>query len=301
MGAQDQHDAAFKGIMEYILSQKCVRTITGSEVAKFPLRVDMITERVCPLSSDLGLLAWLINQLPPVIVHEFKGPTEYLQEQHIWRLISYCGLFAMEKKIAFFESGIAAVMIYVVTSHKIQRLIDSLTTEIIPGVTRYSLGPEQDGFQLVFINVNQLELSTDNLPFLIFREQDIERVFEMIQANSDAKRLYGYMLYKIQRKHIQRILRMKGIDVTEVATLKELISDFGIQAVIKEVGLKAVIEEVGVKAVIEEVGVKAVLEEAGIGTTIEMITELIDTGQLDSEQIEDLKELIRKLNKKLGL
>ncbi len=242
MTERDQHDSAFKGIMELILSGDCVRTMTGPEVAKFPLSVDFITERICPVPDNLGTVARLINNLPRFIIYEFKGPTDPMQESHIWRLISYCGLFAMEKNLAFFQSEIAAMMIYVGASDKIRRTVSSCTEEFIPGVMEYKPTDQAGGMRLLFMDVDQLPLSPDNLPFLLFREADIEEILEMILLNPDTKRLYGYPLYKIQRKKIQKILRKKGIDVTEVATLKELLEDFGVEAVIDEIGFEKVIE-----------------------------------------------------------
>ncbi len=288
----DQHDAAFKGILEHILSSKCVRTISGAEVAKFPLRVDLITERICPVSPDLGLIARLLNLLPPIVIHEFKGPTDRLQEKHIWRLIAYSVLFAMERKISFFEMGLAAIVIYVKTSNSIRAMIDAQSSQIIQGVRRYAKIDKNGFIQIIFIDVNELEISIDNLPFLIFRERDLDQVLDLIRANPNAKRLYGYELYKIQRKKLQKILQSKGINLTEVATLKEMIEDFGIKAVIDEVGIKAVIDEVGIKAVIDEVGIDAIVEK---------FNEAIESGGLSSEEEEHLKKAIVEMAKRLGL
>ncbi|MHA1771534.1 MAG: hypothetical protein ACTSYL_03370 [Candidatus Thorarchaeota archaeon] len=238
MKEQDQHDSAFKGIMEHVLPKKCVRTIAGPEVAKFPLRVDLITERQCPAPSERGIVAWLINNLPPYVIYEFKGPTDTLQEDHIWRLVSYCGLFAMEKKITFFDEGIAAVLIYVGVSKRLQETIDSQTQEIIPGVKKHTAIMDFKSLQLLFIDVNQLEIKLENLPFLMFRVNDLNQIVDLIYQNSTTKKSYGYTIYKIQRKDIQQILKKKGIDVTEVAPLRELIEDFGAENIIREIGLK---------------------------------------------------------------
>ncbi|MCF2136548.1 MAG: hypothetical protein K9W43_04825 [Candidatus Thorarchaeota archaeon] len=325
---RDQHDSAFKGIMELILSRNCVRSIAGSEVAKFPLRVDFITQRVCPLHQDMGVVAWLINQLPPFVVYEFKGPTDPLSESHIWRLIGYCGLFAMEKQLSFFEQGIAAMVVYVGASDTLRHLITSHTETMAPGISRYPLSPEAvGGLQVYFVDVNGLALTPENLPFLLFREADIEQVLDMILTSPETKRLYGYTLYKIRRKTIQRLLRKKGITMTEVATLKELIEDFGVKAVIDEVGVKAVIDEVGVKAVIDEVGVKAVIDEvgvkavidevgvkavidevgldillreAGLKQTLQYIQNLIDAKQLTRDEKQQLLEIVDAIREKIG-
>ncbi|MCF2136849.1 MAG: hypothetical protein K9W43_06345 [Candidatus Thorarchaeota archaeon] len=299
---RDQHDSAFKGIMELLLSRDCVRSIAGSEVAKFPLRVDFITQRICPLPQDMGVVAWLINQLPPFVVYEFKGPTDPLNESHIWRLIGYCGLFAMEKRLHFFEPGIAAMVVYVGASDTLRHLITSHTETMAPGISRYPSPTEAvgGGLQVYFVDVNGLMLTPENLPFLLFRETDIEQVLDMVLTSPETKRLYGYTLYKVKRKTIQRLLRKKGITMTEVATLKELIEDFGVKAVIDEVGVKAVIDEVGVKAVIDEVGLDILLREAGLKQTLQYIRERIGKEQLTREEKQQLLEIVDTIRETIG-
>ncbi|MHA1770380.1 MAG: hypothetical protein ACTSYL_00245 [Candidatus Thorarchaeota archaeon] len=88
--------------------------------------------------------------------------------------------------------------------------------------------------------------------------------------------------------------------MTEVATLKELIEDFGVKAVIDEVGVKAVIDEVGVKAVIDEVGLDILLREAGLKQTLQYIQDLIDAKQLTREEKQQLLELVDNIREKIG-
>ncbi|MGQ4871519.1 MAG: hypothetical protein ACP6IT_06765 [Candidatus Thorarchaeota archaeon] len=293
MSNHDQHDAAFKGVMEQILALYGVTAIAGVEVSKFPIYFDVLTERNKSVPPQAGVLARLLNSLPRIVVFEFKGPTDPLNENHIWQTLAYATLVARERKLKI-RDGVGAVIVFVSCRKSLRRLIAGMTENVEHGWRRCpSLLSEEGhgGLHLDFIEVAALEVVPENLPFLIFRDDDegLEQVVEMILSDPMYKGLYGKLAYKIQRKKIREILRKKGLEMTELLTVEEMIEDFGgLERVIEEVGLKRVIEEVGLKRVIEVVGLDRVIEEFGLNRVVEELMALAESDEAKRAEIEKI-------------
>ncbi|MCF2137901.1 MAG: hypothetical protein K9W43_11775 [Candidatus Thorarchaeota archaeon] len=80
--------------------------------------------------------------------------------------------------------------------------------------------------------------------------------------------------------------------MNEVATLRELIDDFGPENVIREIGLKRIVEEYGLKQIVEEVG---------LIRTFMLVDKLIAEMKLTAEEKESCKKIIQDMEKKLGI
>ena len=282
MKDHDQHDATFKGVMEQVLALYGITAIAGVEVSKFPIYVDVLTERNKPVPPEAGVLARLLNSLPRIVVFEFKGPTDPLKENHIWQTLAYATLVARERKLKL-SDGVGAVIVFVACQKGLRGVIVRMTEQAEHGWRRCSsLLSEngQGGLHLHFVEVAALELVPENLPFLIFRddEQGLVQVVEMILSDPTYKGLYGKLAYKIQRKKIRDILTKKGLEMTELLTVEDMIEDFG--------GLERVIEEVGLKRVIEEVGLDRVIEEIGPNRVVEELMALAESDEAKREEIE---------------
>ena len=282
MNDHDQHDAAFKGVMEQVLAFYGITAIAGVEVSKFPIYVDVLTERNKPVPPEAGVLARLLNSLPRIVVFEFKGPTDPLKENHIWQTLAYATLVARERKLKL-SDGVGAVIVFVACQKGLRGVIVRMTEQAEHGWRRCSSLLSEDGqggLHLHFIEVAALELVPENLPFLIFRddEQGLVQVVEMILSDPTYKGLYGKLAYKIQRKKIRDILTKKGLEMTELLTVEDMIEDFG--------GLERVIEEVGLKRVIEEVGLDRVIEEIGPNRVVEELMALAESDEAKREEIE---------------
>ncbi|MHA2015441.1 MAG: hypothetical protein ACTSUH_06835 [Candidatus Thorarchaeota archaeon] len=310
MKDHDQHDATFKGVMEQVLALYGITAIAGVEVSKFPIYVDVLTERNKPVPPEAGVLARLLNSLPRIVVFEFKGPTDPLKENHIWQTLAYATLVARERKLKL-SDGVGAVIVFVACQKGLRGVIVRMTEQAEHGWRRCSsLLSEngQGGLHLHFVEVAALELVPENLPFLIFRddEQGLVQVVEMILSDPTYKGLYGKLAYKIQRKKIRDILTKKGLEMTELLTVEDMIEDFGgLERVIEEVGLKRVIEEVGLKRVIEEVGLKRVIEEVGLDRVIEeigpnrVVEELMALAESDEAKREEIEKTLQAALEKI--
>ena len=300
MKRTDQHDLAFKTVMEDLFGRFGVSAVAGVEVAKSALKIDLVVTGASRLPEKLGLLARLTSRLPTTIVFEFKGPTDPLGEADIWRTVACAALLARQERVPLSE-GIGAVLVYVGASASAKRIVDEHAQRIECGwnaMEPLRLG-ELDCLQVHFVDVKSLSVGLDTLPFILF-ENDVSRLEEAIDlviSDPFAKGLYMKSVYKMNRKRVEAILKQRGMKVTDLLTVKEMIEDFGgLEHVIEEVGLKRVIEEIGLKRVMDEVGLKRVVEELGPEY---VVRELEAIALSDDPASDSVRELILELAKRI--
>ncbi len=298
MKRRDQHDSAFKLVMESVLRPFPVDTHSGTELALAPLRADVVVERRALLPDELGLLGRVLNALPVLTVLEFKGPADPLTPAGFWQTLAYAALLARKEGVAP-HTGVGAVVIAVACSEDMRGHIRDTGVEsrpgwwVVPAAQTAALG-----IRLHYVLVKGLERRPDNLPFLLFsdRDEDLEYVLDLVLQDRRKRKIYARNLYSIRREKVRVLLQRKGIPLTEIVTVKQMIEDFGLRSIIDEVGLKRVVDEVGLKRVVDEVGAEELVRTIGFEEVVEQLVR-----ELESKDPETRAALLEKLRSLLSM